>query len=355
MLSSNLLKREQKKDILWVNYLKALCILGVYFVHSNQYYGFNLSSINKFVHPFYVNAFFFISGYLLFRKQLSAPLINQNVVCYALGGGRQLVSNIFWKLMIPTVLFSIIEFFPSHVIRGYEFGIGTFLYKTVGGCTYWFTAALVVAELVIVCLLLTRARNIWFYLLSGCIAFFLGYYFVINDFYLFKQYPSFPWHYQQGLFAIPFMCLGGVFWKYEKYVAKFLNFYILVGLIGVYTLCLCLWPNHFHMLISTLNMNVLGIAISILSILILIGICGHIPYSSLLNYIGQNTIGLYFMSGALPIILSLVMNRLFYAPNLIGFVIVFSVSFGIGLFAVFLMNRVIPWIFDLRLLFRSDR
>ncbi len=46
-----------KKDILWINYLKAFCIIGIFYVHYNQYYGVETSVINAFIHPFYVMAF----------------------------------------------------------------------------------------------------------------------------------------------------------------------------------------------------------------------------------------------------------------------------------------------------------
>ena len=78
---------ESKKNILWINYLKAISIIGVFAVHCQIYYDYWLGSINNFIHPFYVNAFFFVSGYLLFRKQLSEPLINQRTGEYVVGGG----------------------------------------------------------------------------------------------------------------------------------------------------------------------------------------------------------------------------------------------------------------------------
>ena len=77
-----------RKDIVWINYVKALSIIGVYFVHSGLYYGLFTSSINTFIHPFYVNAFFFVSGYLFFRKQLSGNLLCQDIGEYINGGGK---------------------------------------------------------------------------------------------------------------------------------------------------------------------------------------------------------------------------------------------------------------------------
>lgn len=79
---------ETKKDILWINYVKALSIIGVFFVHCTSYYGLVPSIINHFIHPFYVNAFFFVSGYLFFRKQLSVNLLCQDIGEYLKRGGR---------------------------------------------------------------------------------------------------------------------------------------------------------------------------------------------------------------------------------------------------------------------------
>lgn len=103
---------DYKKNIQWINHLKAICIIGVFYVHCNQYYGLQTNVVNNFIHPFYVIAFFFVSGYLLFRKQLSESFINQKIEEYVIGGGKILGTNILWRLIMPTILFSIIEFSP---------------------------------------------------------------------------------------------------------------------------------------------------------------------------------------------------------------------------------------------------
>ena len=77
---------ESKKTINWINAMNALCILGVFFVHCESYYGMWIGDANDYIHPLYVNAFFFVSGYLLFRKQLSAPLIEDSTRKYLMGG-----------------------------------------------------------------------------------------------------------------------------------------------------------------------------------------------------------------------------------------------------------------------------
>ena len=77
------------KKITWINYVKAISMICVYFVHSGLYYGLDTSLINTFIHPFYVNAFFFVSGYLFFRKQLKEKNICLNTRDYLGKGGGQ--------------------------------------------------------------------------------------------------------------------------------------------------------------------------------------------------------------------------------------------------------------------------
>ena len=343
-----------RKDIVWINYVKALSIIGVYFVHSGLYYGLFTSSINTFIHPFYVNAFFFVSGYLFFRKQLSGNLLCQDIGEYINGGGNTLIISVLYRLAIPTLLFSIIEFFPSHILRGHGFGLSAFLYKTIGGCTYWFTAALVVAELLLFLLLLTRRKNVWFYFICSIVLFGLGQYLVKNGISLFASYPSLPWQYKHGLLAILFLAFGGLYWRYEAAINKLTNKYVLAVMLMAYVVVLLIAPNYFHVLISMLDVNIPGIVLSLLSIVILIEVCKLLPVSKLLNYIGKNTIGLYFMSGALPIVLSMVVHKIILSANYIGLAFVFVGSLAIGLVAVALMNRFAPWLFDLRVLRKKN-
>lgn len=74
------------KSINWINAVKAVSIIAVFFVHCQSYYGYELSSVNTLIRPFYVNAFFYVSGYLFFRKQLSVPVIGEKSKEYILGG-----------------------------------------------------------------------------------------------------------------------------------------------------------------------------------------------------------------------------------------------------------------------------
>lgn len=96
----------------------------------------------------------------------------------------------------------------------------------------------------------------------------------------------------------------------------------LFGKIGLYAVCLVFWSHYFRVLVSKFVINIPGIAISLLATIILIVICKKIPFSTLQNYVGQNTVGFYFMSGALPIVQSMVILHLMPESNAVGVVIV---------------------------------
>lgn len=232
--------------------------------------------------------------------------------------------------------------------------MGVFFYKTIGGCTYWFTAALVVAELLIMLMLLSRRKCIWFYVVISCLVFVIGYFIASNNISLINKYPSLPWQYKHGMYAIPYMALGGLYWRYEQCVRKIFNKYTLPVMIVIYVAALIWKPEEFRVLVSILDVNIPGIVLSLLSTVILIEMCKQLPSMNLSDYVGQNTIGFYFMSGALPIVLSMIVNRFMTETNILGLIIVFVGSFVIGLCAVYLMNRFVPWLFDLRVLWKKQ-
>ena len=77
------------KNINWINAVKAICVILVFLRHCENYYGFHLGRPDSLYLTVYVNAFFFVSGYLLFWKQLSAPKIEECKSLYIsrIGGG----------------------------------------------------------------------------------------------------------------------------------------------------------------------------------------------------------------------------------------------------------------------------
>ena len=150
-----------------------------------------------------------------------------------------------------------------------------------------------------------------------------------------------------------FLALGGVYWKMENHIKPMMSRYVVVGMSLLYIILLIIYPSHFKVLVSMLDVNMAGMFISILATVSLIELCKRLPKSNVLNYIGQNTIGFYFMSGALPIVLSMVVHKVMPGSSALGLAIVFAGSMDIGYVVVYLINRFMPWLLDLRTLKRK--
>lgn len=346
MTNSTLKVMSGKKNIIWINSLKAICILAVFFVHCQSYYGAWVGDANQFVHTFYVNAFFFVSGYLLFWKQLSEPKILEDKKRYVsrVGGGKILLLNVLYRIVIPSIIFSAIEFFPSCIIQGRGIDIGFALYKTIGGGTYWFTSALVVAELILLLLFWTRKRNIWFYV-TLCVVLGLAGLVIVNLDILHNGI----WAWRQGLIALIFLSMGGLYWKYEKKIDKqLMHWWFVAPLLVAYILMVIGLKEYNDPLISTLTIQPLGFVTSAMACLLLVWMCKKLPEIKLLSFIGQNSLGFYFLSGALPITFSIIAKKMLVSGSTFMMLAIWIACVTVAYVAVLIINRWLPWLWDLR-------
>ena len=338
-----------KKDINWINVVKAGSIIAVYFVHCQSYYGLWLGGVNDYIHPFYVNAFFFVSGYLLFRKQLSYPIVEENASAYVIGGGKQLAINSFFRIIVPSVIFATIEYVPKNLIRGYELDMSELFWDTLGGCTYWFTSASVISQIVLLVLFFTRCGTIWLYWIISMIVMAGGMYMAENEI-NFLGLSHDLWEFKHGLYALPFLTAGGLYWKYETLIQKIMKKKVVALMFIVYLLAFSLFHKDFRVLVSMLDVNWIGYIAGCFSSVLLIQLCKFLPVIKVLTYIGQNSIGFYFMSGAIPVVLSMVASKVQEASNIFGLISVLSISIVFAYIITYLINKYMPWLFDLRIL-----
>lgn len=331
--------------------IKALCISSVFWVHCQLYYGVWTSSINQFIHTFYVNAFFFVSGYILFLKQISTPKINETAILYIRNGsGKLLLLNILYRIVIPSIIFSAIEFFPSSIIQGREIDCLFVLYKTIGGGTYWFTSALVVAELIMLLLFCTRKKNILFYTLICLFLGILG--LTIVHFDILK---SDIWACRQGLIALIFLAMGGLYWKLETQIDKLMRWWFVLPLLMIYVAIIVCFKDYNNPLISTLDIQPLGFVTSVIACILLVWLCKKLPENKTLTFIGQNSLGFYFMSGALPITLGIVANKIFSERSICIAIVIWGICLVIAYMAVKIINYSMPYLWDLRVIRKQDK
>ena len=195
------LTANKKNEIVWINTAKAICMLLVFVNHCEFYADSSFFNIRPFYKLFFVNLFFVVSGYLFFRKQLNSPVIDETRSEYAKGTGRKTLTNVVFRILIPTIIFGLFFFIPKIVIRGEGFDFEYLFMDVFLGNWSWFTSTLFVTEVLLVAMLFFRIKNLWFYLSISAVAWGL-----IT---LIPHKSNFIWHWQSGVCALLPLTLGG--------------------------------------------------------------------------------------------------------------------------------------------------
>lgn len=335
-----------KKEIIWIDWVKFICMVFVYWCHVIQL-GDNKSPLSIPYGPFFVNGFFFISGYLYFGKYLSDKYLKQDAKTFLKNAFHKqgMFANILFKIAVPSIIFSAFDFIPKTYLSGTGFSTNKFIFDTFIRGTNWFTCALTVSEILISILLLTRIKNMFFYV-GCCLSLaIIGVFFQNNDILVLGNEYA-PWFYKSGLIACSFLGLGGLYRRYEEMISK--KGFGALSLV-IY-LCIICNENLSHVKVSTLGgIDLSGFCISVISILALINICKQFPEVSFVQYISRHTIGFYFLSVSVPYG-CIKLTNLYIPVGLFSFFLQLFLSFTISWLIIFLLERYVPFIFDLRLI-----
>ncbi len=317
-------------NIYWIDAVKAICMFSVYLLHSEQYYGMGDISYGRFLMPFYVNAFFFVSGYLFFRKQMK---ISQSVLKPQ--NFKNGLVNLLYRLVIPTIIFSSFLYLPKMLFHENSISIYQYFHDVFGGVSYWFTSALAVAQIIImIVLFLSNRVGIFSILAISAVLWCLGWYLFGID------TDPFPWNYKKGMIATLFMAVGGLYQKYESEIDKAIGLYGYVAVSVIYIIIMLIYGIRDSILIN-------GI-ISILGIAFITGLCKLLPPVNILGFIGKNSIILYFFSGVMPAMTGLLFKCIIPEARYIVTLLVMALSVTLGLVCVLIINKYMPFLIDLR-------
>ena len=347
----NIAMEASKKDIVWINTVKALGILLVYFFHTEFYMKMNLTSFHSLYTPFFTNCFFFVSGYLLLGRQWNSEYLELPFKKWyngiPKGSGKEQVSNILFRIAIPTVIFSSLLFIPKIVLRGEPFQIQLFLHDTIFGGSIWFTCSLAVSQLIIWILLAARIKNKLAYLCISVILTIIAVYFA-KDAEGNYGTTDVPWFWKGGFVATIYLVGGGIYHRLEQQIHHYLSkIYILLPTLILYIL-LALYLNSNVLVSINIGMfNSWGALMSFVSILLVIELCRKVPYNKCIEYIGRHTLVLYFMSGAIPNVLALTITKLLGA-NICTYVACSILSFIVAIPVTIFVNRYVPFLTDIR-------
>lgn len=205
-----------KADIIWIDWVKSICIFFVIYNHVQMF-----TQLDGFFHipydPFFVNAFFFVSGYLLLSKFISLSECESSTRTNYLVGA---LLSILFKLVIPTILFSFIDYFLKIIVNGSTLNLWDLSFYALFRGSKWFTCALSIAEIcLIVVLYVFRKINISGLIAVSILLFSLGSLFdflnveICGDGYA-------PWFYKSGLKATLLLTIGGGYYTVEKNIDR---------------------------------------------------------------------------------------------------------------------------------------
>ena len=161
------------------------------------------------------------------------------------------------------------------------------------------------------------------------------------------------WAWRQGLLALVFLAMGGLYWRYEKQIDKLMRWWFAVPLLATYVVMVLALKGYNNPLISTLSIQPLGFVTSAVACLLLVWLCKKLPEVKPLTFIGQNSIGFYFMSGALPITLSMLAHKFVAGSPAWMMLVIWAACLAAAYVAVTAINRWLPWMWDLRTIRRK--
>lgn len=308
--------------------MRALCMVGVYVWHSETYTPTS-EVLTPFIAPFCMAAFFFVSGYLFYRKASR----EEGSSFYSEG-----LSNIFFRLVLPTILISILLYIPRTVFHGQGTSFADFLLCTVGGTTLWFTWALALIQLLALLLLRIGMKNIWALLLVGMLLW-------LGRTQVDAPFSAFPWSYTSAMRYFVFFVLGGCFLKVE-----YLKFFsdrrlqvpsFLVCLVAYLAICRFI-PRTEPMLNYTIFLFA-----ALFGTLAMLFLARLSPYSRWLSFVGRRSISFYFLCSAVPAVVGRVVVHFGVEGGLLV-AIVFLFSIVLASIISWGLWRWLPWLFDMR-------
>lgn len=331
-----------KQRLYWIDTTKTICIICVYYAHCVAF-TVKDPNIKNFVNPFYVNTFFFISGYLLYKKYLQDHIIEN----FTLQTYWNAIKNCICRIVVPTIIFSFIISVPKATLHDLTIDYKTFFVDILGGCSFWFTSALAIAQIAILTLFLQKKKTILFYLIITFIIFITIQ--TTNDFTPKPARYYFPWYYRTGLIYMFIITMGGVYQAYEKKIEHFINkggiFLAIIVIILTYTYLYCNKDIAFIGLSG--RCTTLGFWGIICSILLLIRLVKHCNiHNRITNDIGQNSIIFYFLSGAVPNTIAVLLKKIANSYTLLIFTFITSVI--ISYLIVLFINKYLPFLIDIR-------
>lgn len=319
-----------KAEKQWINTSRFIGMVCVYLYHS-EIYGLGDSPSGYLFTPFFMAIFYFVSGYLFFSSN-KMPKVRYK--------------NILNKMLWPYFIFCSLIYFPKMIVRGWDISFSDYFIQIAGGYASWFIASLIVLQLIVVSgIKWIRSPKSWFFIGIVCLITVQ----VLKD-----GGDNSPWYCLTALQTLPIFSLGGIYYQYEDKFIPCQNWWIVTILGLLYVTLVALLPpirpiNNFDD-----NLILLKIFVLLLGMVFVIFFSKIIPSNKLVQYIGRNTLPMYFMSGGFPLLYNLVAGN-YLESSILTSIIIAIVSLLSSLVVTWLLKKYFPFVLDISLFLKRNK
>ena len=327
----------------WVDIAKCLCIITVIFSHSD----FTNSTISRFYVPFFLNVFFFCSGYTYRIKNNFKDYFKRKIE----------------TLMVPWIIYGLFNIFLSALISFNNHAdikeeLIWFILQIRGkNDKLWFLSTLFLASILLYFVIeyISKALDTKHSLTKVIVV--IGILGIISNLYLVLinsdiypwQSAHLPWHIELLMPYLFMMLLGYAFRSfYENYFDKINTYkYILVMLL-TYVILIIVKGMIFNNEIVNVFIN---FVIQVIGVFLIVAICKKMRMNKCIAFIGQNSIIYYALHGKVLSILQTVLNKVIgYRYELVLNNVALSILTGLMIVLLILIILIIPILFINRFL-----
>ena len=317
----------------WIDMLRGFAILCILYFHTEMYY----AGTDVLPYALYVDGvlstFFFISGYLLLKGDIDSF------------DWKRRMRSIVRKLVIPYFVFTTLIAILKACASSQPVNLQEIAISIITGNASWFVAALIVAE-VIITLLLAAIRSEWvfwaFMPVSLVVAQIWGN--RLSSYYLDFDF----WHWQEASLGCFFMSLGALYRLYEGYLTKLLGngFVIVALLIGFCVTKFIVLTNSLEMMFGPIVVSSFPLFVvdNILMVVLLIMLFKIIPYVQWLGVTGKRSLVIYFVCGAVPLLVSKAFLTMGIHYSALSMPLVFTLVCVLASLIAFIIYRYLPFL-----------
>lgn len=323
----HIINNSAKLRLEWIDMMRGICMFLVILHHSGA-----PELYQRFLSPFFLSGFFFISGYLFMTPQKSF-------------NGRLKLIRIVETLLIPYFLYATLSYFIKVFYvevwqQGNEDIFIPYFEEILFGKKLWFMSVLVVCEVALAAVLSVSQKPIWIAIFTVSV----GILWYITPLSSEKFYP---WYLGQACIALLFMSAGIGVRMYSR-ILQMITIKSVTITLGIVYLGWVALDYHYHLTRIMFASNCfeplwLFLLAALLGIIALIGITSHLYHFSWLTALGKNTLVFYFFSNQVMMLMFAQVERLRIQNYYISSWLVAIASSLLLVAPVVVCNKYLPW------------